>query len=94
MLPALAAFVLVAALAALLAWWLWRRPREGFATQRAIDVCEASRGLFTPNDAQVSYAAFKAAVPGPDPVLFHDTRALWRAKGPQGYTPEAVQRVL
>lgn len=66
-----------------------RQKRSGFASERAREVAAEARELFARGDA--TYAAFRAAVAGADPVLHADARRLWRQNA---LTPEAIDRVL
>lgn len=65
--------------------------REGFVSPRAQEVYNRSTALFTTKADGVSYADFRGAVPGADPVTYSDVRGLWRRGA---LTPEAVQKTL
>ena len=93
---ALAALVALALLAIVLAAVAGRRRArgEGFAASpgaRARRAAAESRAVFDGSGGAASYTDYKLAVAGADPVLYADTRRLWRANG---LDAEAVARTL
>lgn len=70
---------------------VWHRSRDGFVSQRAREVRDASAELFAKTKGAATYGEFRAAIPDADPVVYTDTRDLWRAGR---LTPENVQHAL
>ena len=71
--------------------WLSRGTRDRFASQRAQEVYRGSQEVFKQSGGNATYSEYKSAVPNTDPVVYNDTRALWK-KG--NLSAEAVQNML
>jgi hypothetical protein len=69
--------------------------REGFASEpspRAHEVYRTSRNIFDKTKGQASYSEYKTVLEeGADPVLYTDTRKLWKEGR---LSPSTVQSVL
>lgn len=68
-----------------------RRGRERFASQRAHEVYRGTRDMFDKSQGSTTYSEFKTRIPGADPVLYTDTRKLWKSGR---LTPDDVEKVL
>jgi hypothetical protein len=70
--------LLVVVLVCCLVRGLGRRQKDGFASS-AREVYDDSRALFDRTGGGASYSEYKLAVRHADPVLYADTRRLWKA---------------
>jgi hypothetical protein len=69
-----------------------KRRREGFASQRAQEVFQASNELFGRTTGGATFSDYKTAVPGPvDAVQYSDIKGLWKRGS---LTPDTVQAAL
>lgn len=65
--------------------------RDGFVSQRAVDVTRQSKNVFASRGRDVKYRDYEKEVEGADPVLFHRVKTL----STQGsLNPENVEQIL
>jgi hypothetical protein len=82
----------LAAVLVVLTYAIWKASRrEGFVSEKAIEVTQAASKVFAAGGESTSFSALKKALPDVDVVEYTDLRDLYRAKS---LTPERVDRVL
>jgi hypothetical protein len=67
------------------------RRRDGFVSHRAQEVHHSSQALFDRTGGSASYSEYKTTLSTADPVIYTDTRRLWKEGR---LTPEEVEKIV